>query len=217
MPCKPSEPFSPKRGYLAAWALPTSPLAAATSCCAANTSGRCANNCAGNAGMCVRLLIIIAAEAIDTPATVVFEAIFCLISGSLNVVNATRALICMSHWVRCMVSMLWLCALLARANAALAGAVKPALASKPVKRDVSVREVTSSLATLTNNSQVRKFKYVLATSAATETRASCQPAWLPAKRAWAASCAARLPPHKSISQLACNPTCPSWPRAHSAG
>ena len=114
----------------------------------------------------------------------------------------------MSHWVRCRVSVLWLCALLARASEALAGAVKPALASKPVKREVSVREVTSSFATLTKSSQVRRFKYVLATSAATETRASCQPAWLPAKRAWAASWAARLPPHTSISQLACSPT---WP------
>ena len=198
---KPTEPLSPRRGYLAAWALPTSPLAAATSSCAANTSGRCASSCAGNFGITT---LFIAVEVGNTLGT--FN--FCLISGSDSVVNATRAFTCISHWLRCSVNRAWLCALLARARAALAGAVKPVFASKSVKREVSAREVTSSLATPTNCSQLRRFKYVLATSAATDTRASCQPAWLPARRAKAASLAARLPPHRSTSQLACRPT---WP------
>jgi hypothetical protein len=47
----------------------------------------------------------------------------------------------------------------------------------------------------------------LAVSAATATRASCQPASAPASRCRAASRAARLPPNRSTSQPAWTPAC----------
>ena len=55
-------------------------------------------------------------------------------------------------------------------------------------------------------SQARRAKYWFAVSAATTTRASCHDAPAPSSRASAASRAARLPPNRSISQLACRPT-----------
>ena len=98
-------------------------------------------------------------------------------------------------------------AALARARAAVAGAVKPARSLRPDRREVSPRDCASRSATRSCSRQVRRLLVCCATSAATLTRASCHSACAPASRSSAAVLVARFAPKRSISQLACSPAC----------
>ena len=109
--------------------------------------------------------------------------------------------------MRCCEARAWASAALARASAAVAGAVKPARSLSCDRRDVSPRDCASRSATCCWARQVRMLLVCCATSAATLTRASCHRACAPASRSSAAVLAARLAPNRSTSQLACSPAC----------
>ena len=131
------------------------------------------------------------------------SAIFFLSVGSFDPVSATSAFTSRSHKARCCVTRALLSAALARASAAVAGASKPACVTSAISRAVSARDPASACATCRSFRQARRLKYRLATSAATETRASCQSASVPSNRWLSASTLARFCPNRSSSQLVC--------------
>ena len=163
------EPFRLRRGYACAWLLLTSRLAAATLRSALNTSGRCAKVWAGMDAIDMKAIELAAIGALVARAV----ASFCLNSGSDAAVSATSTFKSRSHCPRCWVTRLPASAALARASASCAGAVKPARVVKADRRAVSRRELASVRVRASCSAQARRLMYWLATSAATDTRASC--------------------------------------------
>lgn len=85
-------------------------------------------------------------------------ASFCSSAVSSMPASATSALRCTAHWARCCVRRPEASEALARARAASAGAVKPALADRSVSRAVSERERVSDSATRSCCWQARSAK-----------------------------------------------------------
>ena len=164
---------------------------------AAYTSGRCASMAAGTLSS-------------DRPGAlpVLRAARRWRRASSSSAVNATSAFTAALHCASICVR--WACdwAAPACASACVAGAVKPALLIWPVRRAVSSREVASAPAMSSEERQLRSPKYWLATSAASDTRASCHCACAPCSRACAARLPWRRPPNRSSSHCACTPACP---------
>ena len=134
-------------------------------------------------------------------------AISCWSTASGSAVSATSALVCSAQSARCCARRAAASEALARASAAVAGAVKPAAAVRSDSRAVSARLAASRMASAVCWPHTVRLKYCCATSAATDTRASCHSACAPDKRSCAADSARRPPPNRSISHAVCNCAC----------